>query len=175
LKHSLRGWHGTWFYFENHEPSLPSFVGQLPEFHGTWSEEPTPLEAPEVAALIDKVNLLKEKGLTSVCAAAHWLARRVQPLKKQLHLDWEYSGLQDLTWETQEKMSPELLVKHLGEIFQDISAWPADEQVDPYHIGIERDSVRCPTYFSLHYFSKISYLSFLNAELGQLYFAHFWI
>jgi hypothetical protein len=27
LKTSLRGWHGTWFYCENHEPSLPPFVG----------------------------------------------------------------------------------------------------------------------------------------------------
>jgi hypothetical protein len=32
LKNSLRGWHGTWFYCENHEPSLPSFVGRPPEF-----------------------------------------------------------------------------------------------------------------------------------------------
>jgi hypothetical protein len=23
LKNSLRGWHRTWFYYENHEPSLP--------------------------------------------------------------------------------------------------------------------------------------------------------
>jgi hypothetical protein len=35
LKTSLHGWHGTWFYYENHEPSLPPFVGQLPEFQGT--------------------------------------------------------------------------------------------------------------------------------------------
>jgi hypothetical protein len=27
LKNSLQGWHGTWFYYENHEPSLPSFIG----------------------------------------------------------------------------------------------------------------------------------------------------
>jgi hypothetical protein len=27
LKNSLQGWHRTWFYCENHEPSLPSFVG----------------------------------------------------------------------------------------------------------------------------------------------------
>jgi hypothetical protein len=41
-------------------------------------------------------------------------------------------------------MAPELLVKHLGEIVEDISTRPADEQVRPYHIGIERDSVRLP-------------------------------
>jgi hypothetical protein len=27
LKNSLRGWHKTWFYYESHEPSLPSIVG----------------------------------------------------------------------------------------------------------------------------------------------------
>jgi hypothetical protein len=32
LKNSLRGWHGTWFYYENHEPSLPAFGGRLREF-----------------------------------------------------------------------------------------------------------------------------------------------
>jgi hypothetical protein len=35
LKSSLCGWHGTWFYCDNHEPSLPSFVGRLLEFQGT--------------------------------------------------------------------------------------------------------------------------------------------
>jgi hypothetical protein len=40
MKTSLRAWHRTWFYCENHEPSLPPFVGQLPEFQGSWSEEP---------------------------------------------------------------------------------------------------------------------------------------
>jgi hypothetical protein len=68
--------------------------------------------------------------------AAQWLACYVQPLKKQVHPDWEYCGLQDPTRETQEKMTSELLVKHLGEMFQDISTWLADEQVLPHHIGI---------------------------------------
>jgi hypothetical protein len=70
-----------------------------------------------VADLIDRVNLLKEKGLIGMCMAAHWLAHRVEPLKKQVHSGWEYSGLQDLTRETQEKMTSELLLKHLGEMF----------------------------------------------------------
>jgi hypothetical protein len=57
LKTSLQGWHRTWFYCENHEPSLPLFVGRLPEFQGTWSEKPTPLELPQVATMTNKVNL----------------------------------------------------------------------------------------------------------------------
>jgi hypothetical protein len=32
MKTSRRGWHGTWFYYESHEPSLPPFVGRLLEF-----------------------------------------------------------------------------------------------------------------------------------------------
>jgi hypothetical protein len=119
--------HGTWFYCENHKPSLPPFIGRLPKFQGTWSEEPTPLELPQVAALTNKVNSLKEKGLTGVYVDAHWLSHRVQPLKKQVYLVWEYSGSQDPTQETQEKISLELILKHLGEIFQDISSWPTDE------------------------------------------------
>jgi hypothetical protein len=79
-----------------------------------------------------------------VYVAAHWLAHRVQLLKNQVHPSWEYNGLQDLTRETQEKITPELLWKHMGEIFQDTSSWPSDEHVRSYHIGVERDPVRCP-------------------------------
>jgi hypothetical protein len=117
LKTSLQGWHGTWFYCVNHETSLPPFVGRLLKFQGTWSEEMTPLELPQVAALTNKVNLLKEKGLMGVCVAAHWLACWVQPLKKQVHLGWQYSGFQDPTQESQEKITLELMLKNLGEIF----------------------------------------------------------
>jgi hypothetical protein len=67
--------------------------------------------------------------------AAHWLACGVLSLKKQVHSSWEYSGLLDPTRETSEKITSELLVKHLEEIFQDTSSWLTDEQVRSYHIG----------------------------------------
>jgi hypothetical protein len=69
MKTSHKGWHKSWFYCENHEPSLPPFVGRLHEFRGTWSEEPTPAELPIVAALGNRVNNLKNPGLTGVCVA----------------------------------------------------------------------------------------------------------
>jgi hypothetical protein len=97
MKTSLKGWHKSWFYCENHEPSLPPFIGQLPEFSGTWSEEPTPVELPIVASLGNRVNNLKNQGLTGVCVAAYSLARRVMPLKKQVHPGWEYIRVHDLT------------------------------------------------------------------------------
>jgi hypothetical protein len=35
MKTSLKGWHKSWFYCENHEPSHPSFVGHLLEYNRT--------------------------------------------------------------------------------------------------------------------------------------------
>jgi hypothetical protein len=106
-----------------------------------------------VAALTNKINLLKEQGLTGVCVATHWLACGVLQLKKQVHPGCEYNGLQDPTWETNEKIALELLVKHLEEVFQDTSSWPTDVQVRSYHIGVERDPVRRPDQYNLSLFS----------------------
>jgi hypothetical protein len=152
MKTSLRGWYGTWFYYENHEPSLSPFIGRLPKFLGSWSEEPTPLELPHVLALTKKINLWKERGLTRVCVAAHWLARRVVPLKKEVHLCWEYSGFQDPTQETSDKITLEHLVKLLEEMFQDTSSWLTDEQVCSYHIRLERVPVRRPAQYNFSCF-----------------------
>jgi hypothetical protein len=65
---------------------------------------------------------LKERGLTGVCVATHWLAYNVIPLKKQVHQGWEYNGLQDPTRETTKKIHPDLLLKLLEEMFQNTSS-----------------------------------------------------
>jgi hypothetical protein len=70
---------------------------------------------------------LKENDLMGVCVPAHWLAHRVIPLKKQVHLGWEYNRLQDSTQETTEKINLDLLVKLLEEMFQNTSSWPTDK------------------------------------------------
>jgi hypothetical protein len=89
--------------------------------------------------------------------AADWQAYSVIPLKKQVHLRWKYNGLQDPTQETTEKIHPDLLMKLLEEMFQNTSSWPIDKQVSSYHIGVERDPVRYPS-FNQHYnFLKSQY------------------
>jgi hypothetical protein len=131
------------------EPNLPPFIGRLPEFQGSWSEETTPLELPHVAALTNKINFLKECGLTGDCVATLWLACRVVPLKKQVHPGWKYNGVEDSTQETSVKITLEHLVNHLEEMFQDTSSWPTDEQVCSYHIEEERDLIRHPGQYCL--------------------------
>jgi hypothetical protein len=78
--------------------------------------------------------------------STHWLDHSVIPLKKQVHPGWEYNGLQDPTQETTEKIHPDLLVKILEEMFQNTSSWLTDKQVHSYHIRVERDPVRCPSF-----------------------------
>jgi hypothetical protein len=66
LKTSLKSWHKQWFYCENHEPSLPPFVGRLPKYDATWVEEPTCIEMLIVSALPSRANELKGLSLTRV-------------------------------------------------------------------------------------------------------------
>jgi hypothetical protein len=73
----------------------------------------------------------------------------VIPLKKQVHPGLEYSGAQDPTRETTDKIGPDHLVSLLEVVFQNISSWPTDEQVRAYHIGVERGLVRRPFIFNI--------------------------
>jgi hypothetical protein len=82
LNTSLKGWHKSWLYCENHEPSLPPFIGNFPEYNNTWVEEPTASEMPLVSALANRISELKELGLIRVSVAANWLVHRVMLLMK---------------------------------------------------------------------------------------------
>jgi hypothetical protein len=62
IKTSLKGWHKSWFYCENHEPNLPSFIGRLLEYQKSWIAEPTLAKLPIVAALANLVSDLKRHG-----------------------------------------------------------------------------------------------------------------
>jgi hypothetical protein len=124
---SLKGWYKSWFYCENHEPSLQPFIGRLPEYQKSWVEEPTIAELPIVASLAHRVSDLKRRGLINVCVVANWLARQVMPLKKYVHPGWEYRGLQDPTQETTDNIDVDQMVKVLEEIFQNTSSWPSIE------------------------------------------------
>jgi hypothetical protein len=71
LKSSLKGWHKQWFYWENHQPILLPFIDHLPEYNGTWVEEPIEFEMPLVIALASRVSELKGHGLTEVSMATN--------------------------------------------------------------------------------------------------------
>jgi hypothetical protein len=64
------------------------------------------------------------------------------PLKKQVHPGWEYSGLEDPTRESTDKIKVSEVLKLLQEMFNNTNNWPTPEQVRAYHLKVERDSVR---------------------------------
>jgi hypothetical protein len=117
MKTSLKGWYKSSFYCENHEASLPFFVDRVPEYNRTWAEEPISVELPIIAALANRVNDQKRRDLTGVCVATNWLARRAMPLKKKVHPGWEYSGLEDPTRESTDKLRVSEVLKLLQEMF----------------------------------------------------------
>jgi hypothetical protein len=46
-----------------------------------------------MTALASSVTELNGLNLIGADRAVNWLARRVTPLKKQVHPEWEYSGV----------------------------------------------------------------------------------
>jgi hypothetical protein len=61
-------------------------------YNSTCVDDLTASEVPLVTALADRVSVLKELGIIGVSVAANWMVHRVTPLKKQVHLGWEYSA-----------------------------------------------------------------------------------
>jgi hypothetical protein len=74
--------------------------------------------------------------------ATNWLARRVVPLKQQVHPGWEYSGIQDPISEVNCHITTAKLESLLKEMFQNIDGWPTPEQVHTFYIRRARDLVR---------------------------------
>jgi hypothetical protein len=94
------------------------------QFDVTWVEESVASEITVVTILANRVSELKGLGLTGVGVAANWLARLVTPLKKLVHLGWEYYGVQDLTRESGDNIEANKPVELLQEMFQSTSSWP---------------------------------------------------
>jgi hypothetical protein len=68
------------------------------------------------------------------------------PYKKQVHPRWEYSRINDPTQETKEKFKSSQLINLLQEMFKNTNSWPIVKQVRAYHLGMERDLIRQPSF-----------------------------
>jgi hypothetical protein len=142
LKTSLKGWRQQWFYCENHELSLPPFAGRLPKYDATWIEEPVEAEMPTVKVLASWVSELQGLNLIGVHVVNNWLAHRVAPVKKQVHLGWEYWTVEDPTRESSDNIEVGKPIDLLKEMFQNINSWPTPEQVLSYHLQRAIDPIR---------------------------------
>jgi hypothetical protein len=74
LKESIKGWRLEWFIMENHGNSLPPRSGRQSDVRTPiWTESPTDLEVAEAGALLAKIGLLKERGLTAKAMVADFV------------------------------------------------------------------------------------------------------
>ena len=74
--------------------------------------------------------------------ATNWLIRRVIPLKEQSHPAWDYTGLDDSSCETSERLGEERLLVLLGELFTDTANWTLPDGVRVFNASVDRGAVR---------------------------------
>jgi hypothetical protein len=92
-------------------------------------------------ALAKKVSKVKRLRLRGIGMVANWLARRVIPLRKQVHPGCEYNRISDTTCETNHHLKNTQLSKLLSEILQSTDSWPTLDQVCTFHIQTIHDAV----------------------------------
>jgi hypothetical protein len=84
----------------------------------SWTESPTDLEVAEAGALLAKVGLFKERGLTIEAVVADFVFKNIQPLKDRVYPAYLYRGLADSTRVTNRKISAVDLVSRLEMILR---------------------------------------------------------
>ena len=74
--------------------------------------------------LLEKIAVLKNKGVTGVTVVFSWLGRQIQPLQKRCNAGFEYSGLEDPSRFSSEKIHPDEAMALLYSIFEGVDAEP---------------------------------------------------
>ena len=96
LVDSVKDWRAEWFYAANLIPSLAIHPGSGPVVNDRWDKKlESPAEIQVIQPLLDRINMLKQQGLTGFGIVSSFLRHRVQPLKEREHLGFEYSGAED--------------------------------------------------------------------------------
>ena len=134
-------------------------MGSLPEYDASWKSAPDAKVMTAVMSQVTRVNRYRELGLTGVMVAANWLIRRVIPLKEQSHPAWDYTGLDDSSCETSERLGERKLRALLGDLFTDVSNWALPDGVGVFNVGVDRCAV-CLSYSSIFADSRFSSILF---------------
>jgi hypothetical protein len=84
----------------------------------SWTESPTDQEVAEARALLAKVGLLKERGLTAKAMVVDFIFKNIQPLKDRAYPAYLYRGLADSTRVTNRRIPAVDLVSRLEMILK---------------------------------------------------------
>ena len=81
--------------------------------------------ADQVNFLLGEIEGLKaDHHITGASVVAHWTIRRVQPLQRRVHLAFEYTGEEDPTRYTREKISEDDLEGRVAALLKNVDWRP---------------------------------------------------
>ena len=156
------GWREGWFYLRNDDAHpLPAFTGRTFESSNPlWRETVDGYLKTQVAAVVAKVQALRDAGLTEPRIIAHWLALGVVPLRRRTLRLWEM---------TEEKAPFEGTATALA-LLPDEVAWRVEEVTGaPYRASRSADAAppALPSQAARDWVSRLPLRSYFRVELSQ--------
>ena len=115
-------WRASWFYIDNHAPSLLDRVLGPPKHCHEWFHHGY-IQVQE-EELLQRIAVLKNKGVTGAMVAFSWLGRQIQPLQKHCHAGFEYSGLDDPSRFSSKVIHPNEAMAILNDLFEGVESVP---------------------------------------------------
>ena len=109
-------------YINNHASTLPDRVPSPPKrCHEWFNHKYIKVQEEE---LLQRVAVLKNKGVTSATVVFYWHGRQIQPLQKRCHAGFEYIGREDPSRFLSERIHPDEAMALLYSIFEGVDSEP---------------------------------------------------
>ena len=113
-----------WFYIRNLSSSLPLRTAGPLVKRPSWNSRGG--RADQVNFLLGEIEGFKvEYQITGASVVVHWSIRRVQPLQRRVHLAFEYTGEEDPTRYTREKISEDMLEGRVAVLLKNVDSRPS--------------------------------------------------
>ena len=130
---SLTEWYKRWFYIRE-EPGCATFcdIGYILEKRVSWTDR---LEyTGQVSELMSLINWSR---LDRLGVVVNFLARRVMPCQRSVHLTSEYAGSQDPTRMHQDSLEKSDIQRRMNELFNlaDNNFIRSDDRIHAFMLG----------------------------------------
>ena len=113
-----------WFYIKNLSSSLPVRTPSPPVKRPSWNSRGGWRD--QVNFLLGEIERLKaDQQITGVSVVVHWSLQRVQPLQRQVHHAYQYTGEEDPTRYTRDKISEDELQDRVAVLLKNIDWRPS--------------------------------------------------
>jgi hypothetical protein len=160
----MKDWISEWFYASNLSPHLAVHSEAGPVVNDRWEKMPlTAEELDKTRPFLEKIKVLKQKGLTGFRIVASYIQCWVQPLRARESYDFKYSGAEDPS----RLVAIEKLFE--GEVLLWISKILKGVSVVPHRVA-EHDAANSPLVvsvfiISMFFYSSSPFFIYLDANL----------